>query len=164
MAWRFAEEPPVFITFKRFARIASNLRSPPAWPQRAPALRARNPKRVREESESGSPRVPKECAPKSEKSLKRVRTCVFGLFSDSGRTLWGLWGSPGPEAPGHPFGLFSDSFGVPGPNGPGAHCARPGGSQLKPAIRNFYSAPKRGSQKKGSARELSAPKSRITVR
>ena len=58
----------------------------------------------------GSPRVPKECAPESEKSPKRS----FGLFLDSfrtpGRTLWGLWGSPGPEAVGHPFGLFSDSF------------------------------------------------------
>ena len=34
-----------------------------------------------------SPRVPKECATKSEKSPKRVRSCVFGLF------FFGLWGA-----------------------------------------------------------------------
>ena len=75
----------------------------------------------------GAPESPKS-APRSP---KRVQKRSFGLFLDSfrtpGRTLWGLWGSPGPEAPGHPFGLFSDSFGVPGPKGPGALCARRGG-------------------------------------
>ena len=43
----------------------------------------------------------------------------------------GTLGLPEPEAPGHPFGLFSDFFGVPGPEGPGGLCARPGGSQGK---------------------------------
>ena len=33
-----------------------------------------------------------------------------------GHTLWGLLGSLGPQGPGHPFELFSDSFGVPGLN------------------------------------------------
>ena len=75
----------------------------------------------------GSPRVPKECATESEKSPKRVRSCVFGLFSDFVVHSLGTLGLPGA---GHPFGLFSDSFGVPGPKGPGDLCAWSGRSQL----------------------------------
>ena len=63
-----------------------------------------------------APKVPKECAPESRKSPKRVRNSHFRLFSDSfetpGRTLWALLG-PCPGV------LFPDSSGVPGPKGPG---------------------------------------------
>ena len=85
-------------------------------------------KRVREGvlglETSGSPRVPKECTPESEESPRRVQSCVFGLFSDSGvHSLWTL-GAPGaPEAPGHPCGRF---FWDLGPKGPGDLCAGPG--------------------------------------
>ena len=79
-----------------------------------------------------SPRVPKECATESEKSPKRVRSCVFGLFSDSVAHSLGTLGLPGA---GHPFGLFSDSFGVPGLKGPGNLCAWSGGSQVKGALK-----------------------------
>ena len=54
-----------------------------------------------------APKVPKECAPKSQKSLKRVRKSGFTLFSDSfetpGRTLWAFLGTC-------PGVLFPDSF------------------------------------------------------
>ena len=76
----------------------------------------------------GNPRVPKESTTESEKSPKRVRSCVFGLFSDSVADSLGTLGLPGA---GHPFGLFSDSFGVLGPQGPGDLCAWPEGSQLQ---------------------------------
>ena len=53
------------------------------------------------------PKVPKECAPESQKSPKRVRKSGFRLFLDSfetpGRTLWALLG-PCPGV------LFPDSF------------------------------------------------------
>ena len=65
-------------------------------------------------------------APRSPKRVKKESEAVFlDSFRTPGRTLRGLLGS------GHPFGLFSDSFGVPGPKGPGALCARPGSSQNK---------------------------------
>ena len=64
---------------------------------------------------AGTPRVPEECAPESQKSPKRIQNLTFGLFSDSfetpGRTLRGL----GVPAQGTFSGLFSDSSGVPGP-------------------------------------------------
>ena len=64
----------------------------------------------------GSPRVPKECATESEKSPKRVRSCVFDSFSDSVADSLGTLGRP---RAGHPFGLFSDSpLGVPNPIAP----------------------------------------------
>ena len=76
----------------------------------------------------GSSRVSKECATESEKSPKRVRSCVFGLFSDSVAHSLGTLGLPGA---GRPFGLFSDSFGVLGRlQGPGDLCAWSGGSQM----------------------------------
>ena len=98
------------------------------------ALRAQNPKRVRKESERASrglrprrgPRVPKECAPESEKSPKTQLRTFFGLFSDSVAHSLGTLGLP---RAGPPFGLFSDSFGVPGPKGPGDLCAWSAGSQ-----------------------------------
>ena len=89
------------------------------------ALRARNPKRVRKGVPASEPQSRKKCAPESEKSPKRVRSCVFGLSSDSVVHSWGL------PALGHPLGLFLDSFGVPAPKGPGDPCAWPGGSQHK---------------------------------
>ena len=86
------------------------------------ALRARNPKRVRKESERVSQGLRPRGAPESPKSAprspKRVQKHSFGLFLDSfrtpGRTLRGLWSSLGPK-------------------GPGALCARPGGSLGKRA-------------------------------
>ena len=43
----------------------------------------------------GSPRVPfKECAPESEKSQKGVRSCIFGVFSDSVVHSLGTLGFP----------------------------------------------------------------------
>ena len=78
------------------------------------ALRARNPKRVRKESGRVSWNLRPRGAPESPKSAprspKRVQKRSFGLFLDSfrtpERTLWGLWGSPGPEALDTLFGLF----------------------------------------------------------
>ena len=84
-----------------------------------------NPGRVRKESRKSTPgqgpKVPKECAPESQKSPKRVQQSGFRLFSDSfgtpGRTLSGLLG-PCPGV------LFRDSFrtlpGFSGPKGPGS--------------------------------------------
>ena len=88
------------------------------------ALRARNPKRVRKESDRVRPGVRKE----SEKSPKLRSWTLFGL---QGALLGDSWAPRGLRAPGHPFELFLGSFGVPGPKGPGALCARPGGSQPK---------------------------------
>ena len=113
------------------------LRNPPAWHRGLPGPSGPEPQKSPKRVHKGvpgppapeSPKVPKECAPESEKNVKKVRSCVFGLFSDSGAYSLGTVGLPGPEAPGHPFGLVSDSFGVAGPKGPGALCARPGGSQ-----------------------------------
>ena len=82
-----------------------NLRNPPAWHRGLPGPsgpeRQTSPKRVR-----------KGESPKSAlRSPKRVQKRSFGLFLGSfrtpERTLWGLWGSPGPEAPGR---TLSDSF------------------------------------------------------
>ena len=89
------------------------------------ALRAReprkSPKRVpKEYPRDRAPKVPKECAPESQKSPKRVQNLTFGLFSDSfgtpGRTLSGLLG---PLPRGTLSGLFSDSSGFLGPKRPG---------------------------------------------
>ena len=78
---------------------------------------------------AGEPEAPKS-APRSPKRVqKESEAAFFDSFRTPGRTLAGLWGSLGPEGPGHPFGLFSDSFGVLGPKGPGDLCARPGVSQ-----------------------------------
>ena len=64
----------------------------------------------------GAPESPKS-APRSPKGVQKESEAAF---LDSFQTPWRiLWGVCGSEAPGHPFGLFSDSFGVPGPKGPG---------------------------------------------
>ena len=52
-----------------------------------------------------SPPPGKGCAAESEKSPKKSPKPRFCLFSDSVAHSLGLWGSPGPEAPAHPFGL-----------------------------------------------------------
>ena len=66
--------------------------------------------------ERGAPESPKS-APRSPKRVqkKKPEAAFLDSFRTPGRTLWGLWGCQRPEASGHPFGLFSDSFGVPGP-------------------------------------------------
>ena len=87
------------------------------------ALRARNPKRVRKESERvsrpGEPQSP-QCAAVQKRS--------FGLVLDSfrtpWRTLWGLWGSPGRDT-------LSDSFRTL--LGPGDLCAWSARSQYESA-------------------------------
>ena len=84
---------------------------------RTPEESEKSPERV---PRGRAPKVPKECAPESQKSPKRVQNLTFGLFSDSfgtpGRTLSGLLG-PCPGV------LFRDSFrtlpGFSGPKGPG---------------------------------------------
>ena len=57
--------------------------------------------------------------PDPDQSKKFMFMCLFLFLVDSfrtpWRTLWGLWGSPGPESPGHPLRLFWGS----GPKGPG---------------------------------------------
>ena len=109
----------------------ASIRNPPAWHRGLPGPSGpgaqKGPKRVR----NGVPRPPAQGAPESPKSAprspKRVQKEAEAAFLDSfrtpGRTLWGLWGSPGPEAPGHPFGLFW----APGPEGPGSPLCQAGG-------------------------------------
>ena len=83
-----------------------NLGKPPARHRGLPGLSGPEPQKRKEServSRGRSPRVPKECAPESEKGPKRVRSCVFGLFSDS---MGHSWGTPRPGAPGHPFDSF----------------------------------------------------------
>ena len=102
-----------------------------------------------------APKVPKECAPESQKSPRRVRNLTFGLFSDSfetpGRTLWALLGPcPGAYSFRTLFGLFRAS----GPEGLGRPCVG-GGADCKPRIppesaREIGSAP-------GSATESAVP-------
>ena len=139
--WTFNLSKPQIFTYKTWKLTclynAPSFRTPPAWHRGLPGPSGlepqKSPKRVQKGVPAppvlGSPRVPKECAT----SPIRVQKESEDEFLDSFRTPWctlcRLWGHPGPEAPGHPFVLFSDSFGVPGPKGPGDLCARPGGSQ-----------------------------------
>ena len=60
---------------------------------------------------------------RAEKSPKPDFRTLFGLFWDSGAHSFGTLGVP---PPGTPSGLFSDSFGVPGPKSPGGPV--PGGA------------------------------------
>ena len=78
------------------------------------------PKRVRKESE--------ECAPESEKSPKRQLRTLFGLFRTPGRTLRGLWGAPGPEAPGRTLRTLFGLFWCSGPEGLGRGVPKDRGS------------------------------------
>ena len=95
------------------------------------ALWARNRKRVRKgvprPPAPGSSRVREECAPESEKSPKRVRSCVFGLFSDSGGHSSGTVGLPGAGGPGTPFRTLFGLFWGSGPEGPGSTLCQAGG-------------------------------------
>ena len=78
--------------------------SPGPFRPRTPEESEKSPERV---PRGRAPKVPKECAPESQKSPKRVRKSGFRLFSDSfetpGRTLSALLG-PCPGV------LFPDSF------------------------------------------------------
>ena len=69
-------------------------------------------------------------ATESEKSPKtQLRSLFFwDSFRAPGRTLWDSGALRGRR----PGDNLSDSFGVPGPKGPGDLCARPGGSHLMP--------------------------------
>ena len=67
----------------------------------------------------GTPRVRKDCTPESQKSPKRVQKSGFRLFSDSFESLGALLRDSGGPTTGALSGLFSDSSGVLGPQGPG---------------------------------------------
>ena len=88
-------------------------------------LRARNPKKVRKKSPKGCAgasgpgerQCPQRVRLESEKSPKMQLRTLFGRFSDFGTHSLGTLALPGTGGPEHPFGLFSDSCGVPGPKG-----------------------------------------------
>ena len=90
-----------------------SIRNSPAWHRGLPGPSGLEPQKSPKRVHKGvpgppapeSPKVPKECAPESEKSLKRVRSCVFGLFSDSGAHSLGTVGLPGASRD-----TLSDSF------------------------------------------------------
>ena len=114
--------------------------APPPTHRVSRALRAReprkSPKRVPKEypgtgpqkSERVRPGVPKE----SEKSLKPDFWTLFGLFWDSGAHSFGTFGA---LSRGTLSGLFPDSSGVLGPEGPGRPCV--GRGQLQVLVLNF---------------------------
>ena len=103
-------------------------RNPPGLAQRAPGpFGPGTPKESERVSRGLWPQGPKECAPESEKSLKRVRTCVFGLFSDSGAHSLGTLGLPGASGPGTPFRTLFGLFWGSGPEGPGSPLCQAGG-------------------------------------
>ena len=103
------------------------------WPgtEVSRALRARNPKRVRKESD----RVSRPGEPQSPQRVRYgVRKESKNAASDSFWSLFGLRGalfgdSGAPRAGARFRTLFGDFFGVPGPKGPGHLCAWPGRSQ-----------------------------------
>ena len=89
----------------------------------------KSPKRVRKGVlPRGAPESPKS-APRSPKRVQKrsPKLRFWTLFGLRG-ALFADMGLPGA---GHPFGLVSDSFGVPGPKGSGDLCAWSGGSQHK---------------------------------
>ena len=102
----------------------------PAWHRGLPGPSGpepqKSPKRVRKGGEPQSPqRVRPGVRKESKKSPKLRFWTLFGLRG----ALFGDSGAPRGRRPrDNPFGLFSDSFGAPGPKGPGALCARRGGS------------------------------------
>ena len=67
-----------------------------------------------------APKVPKECAPESQKSPKSVRKSGFRLFRTLLRLRARSFGTFGALAQGTLFGLFPDSSGFPGPKSPAA--------------------------------------------
>ena len=106
-----------------FSGIFSGLfGNPPTWHRGLPGPSGT----VQKESERVSRGLRPRGAPEYPKSAKRDQKRSLGLFSDfRAHSL----GTLGPKAPGHPFGIFLDSFRVPGRKGPADLCARPGGSQ-----------------------------------
>ena len=77
--------------------------------------------------------MPKECAPESQKSPKRVRKSVFfrlffrALLRLRGALFWHFWG----PAPGYSFRTLSGLFRGSGPEGPGRPCVGRGRSQVR---------------------------------
>ena len=106
-----------------------DLRKPPPATEPFRGLRARNPKRVKNESKKCLPDPPVPGAQKvrkeSKKSQKWPFLTRFWLFFDSFRTF----GPLGPEGPGALFWLVFDSFGIPGPKAPKWLCSWWGLSQ-----------------------------------
>ena len=96
--------------------LVLRLAPPHTGSPRTPEESEKSPERV---PRGRAPKVPKECAPESQKSPKRVQKSGFRLFSGSfgtpGRTLSALLG-PCPGV------LFRDSSGVLRPEGPGRPC------------------------------------------
>ena len=95
--------------------------SPPPFPprqnQESPGpFGPGTPKRVRKESERrsgpGEPQSPQRvCHGVRKESTKSPKLRFWTLFGLRGALFGDSGASPGPEAPGHPFGLFSDSLG-----------------------------------------------------
>ena len=83
------------------------------------ALRARNPERVSKESPGafgpGVPEVSETVSKQSPESQDRLFRDSEDCFETVSDTFW----SSGPEGPRR---LFGDSFGIPGPEGPGDSC------------------------------------------
>ena len=97
---------------------------PPSQAQRSPGPFGpepqKSPKRVRKGVPLRGAQSPQKVRHGVRKESKNAALDFFG-------TLFGLCGalfgdSGAPRGGGHPFGLFSDSFGVPGPKGPGDLC------------------------------------------
>ena len=135
------------------------LGTPPAWHRGLPGPSGpepqKSPKRVLKgvlgPPATGSPRVPKECAPESGGSPKtQLRTLL-----DSFRTpaLFGDSGAPRPEAPGHPFRLFWGS----GPEELGREPSVPGRGVPNPCFHNVRAIRSNGPSNLRFA-GLSAPK------
>ena len=84
----------------------------------------RNPERVSKQSPRAFwPGGSKKCPKQSQNSLRRLETVYFETPETVLRLFRTLFG---PRA-GRPRRLFGDSFGIPGPEGPGDSCkARPG--------------------------------------
>ena len=108
---RFAGALRIRICFNSFY---SRLGNPPAWHRGLPGPSGpkpqKSPKRVQgvpAPPAPGSPRVPKECAPESEKSPK---TQLRALLGDSFRTRGALFGDSGAPRGRRPRDTLSDSF------------------------------------------------------
>ena len=132
---------------------------PPGLAQRPPGpFGPRTPKKSgkspKGSSGPGEPQSPQRVRHGVRKKSKKQLRTLFGLFSDSV-----AHSSPGPEAPGHPFGLCSDSFGIPRRG----LCARLGGSQPwknKHLRADIHDPNARTSMTPGDAKKTSSRKSK----
>ena len=111
---------------------SGSIRNPPAWHRGLRALRARNPKRVRKESE----RVSRASGPGTPQSPQRVRHAVRKESKKSPKlrfwTLFGLrgalFGDSGAPRGRRPRDTLSDSFRtLSGPEGPVSPLCQAGG-------------------------------------